>query len=206
MRKKRYFTLSFTAASLRLNETISLAKIAHDNGISDFHLITEKSSIFASVKTRTTDREFREIRNRLEHLTKNQLEILISGNLISQKQIAFISVCKHYNFIKEFTIEVINDKSQVYNYHISETDFNSFLRNKTTNHPELEEFAESTLKKAKQVMFHIFEQVGIIDNIVDKRIQPQLLSPSVMKAVAEDDRNLLKLFMFSDKDIKELQY
>jgi len=55
-------------------------------------------------------------------------------------------------------------------------------------------------------MFHILEQAGIIDNPKDKRIQPQLLSPTVVKAIVADDRNLLKIFMFSDRDIKELQY
>lgn len=92
------YILSFTAASLRLNEMVKVAKAAYDNNINDLKTIKESGVVFNSVKTRTSDREFREIKKRLEKLTPDQIRILIHGDLISQKQIAFLAVCKRYTF------------------------------------------------------------------------------------------------------------
>jgi hypothetical protein len=200
------YKFSFTAASLRLNETVAVAKAARDSGITNLNDITGAGIAFSSVKSRTSNREYREIRKRLEHLTPKQIDILVNGDLISQKQIAFLAVCKHYDFIRDFTIDVIRDKALVFDYTINESDLNSFIKSKQQIHPELEEFSESTFKKGKQVMFHILEQAGIINTAVDKMIQPQLLSPIVVQAIAEDDQNFLKIFMVSDRDIKEIKH
>jgi hypothetical protein len=200
------YILSFTALSLRLNEMVKVAKTFVENDISDLKKVRESGVVFNSVKTKTSNTEFLEIRKRLEKLTPDQMNILIYGDLISQKQVAFLAVCKYYDFIRDFTIEVIRDKSLVYDYHINESDYNSFINNRIHTHPELEDFSDSTLKKAKQVLFRILEQAGIIDNAVDKTIQPQLIQSDVIKAITKDDPAWLKIFMMPDKDIKQLKY
>jgi hypothetical protein len=206
MQNESKYILSFTAASLRLNEMVKVAKAAKNDGTSDLLMVKESGVVFNSVKSRTTDREFREIRKRLEKLTPDQINILIHGDLISQKHIAFLAVCKHYAFIRDFMIDVIRDKVLVFNYNINKSDFKSFISSRIPLHPELEEFSESTLKKAKQVMFHILEQAGIINNAIDRIIQPQIIHPDVIKVVAIDDPEWLKIFMMSDKDIKQLKH
>lgn len=200
------YILSFTAASLRLNEMVKVAKTAKEEGESDLNVVKESGVVFGSVKNRTTDREFREIRKRLEKLTPDQKNILINADLNSQKQIAFLAVCKHYTFIRDFTIEVIRDKVLVFDYQLHESDYNSFINSKILLHPELEEFSESTRKKAKQVMYRILEQAGIINNAVEKTIQPQILQQGVINALLKEDPVWLKIFMMSDKDIKQLRH
>jgi len=206
MERKSKYILSFTAASLRLNEMVKVAKAANEMGVTDLKMVKDSGVVFGSVKSRTSDREFREIRKRLEKLTPTQIDILINGDLISQKQIAFLAVCKHYTFIRDFTIEVLRDKTLVFDYTINESDFNSFIDRRFNVHPELEVFSESTLKKAKQVMFHIFEQSGIINNAIDKMIQPQVVNPDVIRTVASEDPAWLKVFLMSDMDIKQVKY
>ena len=200
------YILSFTAASLRLNEMVKVAKTAKEEVSSDLNVVKESGVVFGSVKNRTTDREFREIRKRLEKLTPDQKNILINADLNSQKQIAFLAVCKHYTFIRDFTIEVIRDKVLVFDYQLHESDYNSFINSKILLHPELEEFSESTRKKAKQVMYRILEQAGIINNAVEKTIQPQILQQGVINALLKEDPVWLKIFMMSDKDIKQLRH
>lgn len=206
MKTESKYILSFTAASLRLNEMVKVAQAAQENVSSDLNMVKESGVVFGSVKNRTTDREFREIRKRLETLTPDQINIMIHGNFISQKQIAFLSVCKHYAFIRDFTIEVIRDKVLVFNYQLNESDYNSFINSKISLHPELEVFSESTRKKAKQVMFRILEQAGIINNSVEKTIQPQILQQDVIRAIVTDDPAWLKIFMMPDRDIKQLRH
>lgn len=206
MQSQSKYILSFTAASLRLNEMIKVAKVAYDNNTTDLNVVKESGVVFSSVKTRTSDREFREIRKRLEKLTPEQINILINGDLISQKQIAFLAVCKRYGFIRDFTIEVIRNKVLVFDYQLHESDYNSFINSKILLYPELEEFSESTRKKAKQVMFRILEQADIINNAVEKTIQPQILQQGVINAIVKEDSAWLKIFMMSDRDIKQLRH
>ena len=206
MSRSSKYILSFTAASLRLNEMVKVATAALDNVGGDLAMVKESGVVFSSVKTRTSDREFREVRKRLETLTPDQTAILIRGDLISQKQIAFLSVCKRYSFIRDFAVDVIRDKVLVFDYQLNESDYKSYINSKLSLHPELEEFSESTLKKAKQVMFRILEQAGIINNPVDKEIQPQILQQDVINATVRDDPAWLKIFMMSDKDIKQLRH
>ena len=206
MSRPSKYILSFTAASLRLNEMVKVATAALDNAGGDLAMVKESGVVFSSVKIRTSDREFREVRKRLETLTPDQTAILIRGDLISQKQIAFLSVCKRYSFIRDFAVDVIRDKVLVFDYQLNESDYKSFINSKLSLHTELEEFSESTLKKAKQVMFRILEQAGIINNPVDKQIQPQILQQDVINATVRDDPAWLKIFMMSDKDIKQLRH
>lgn len=205
MKQQAKYSLAFTAASLRLNELVLAANAILEYSISNYRELTEKQVDINFEKTGTSKRIFSEIRNRLVQLTPDQLKILANGNLIQQKQIAFLAVCKHYNFIKDFIIEMLWDKTMVFNYQINESDFNSFINNNIVLHPELEQFSESTLKKAKQVLFLILEQSGIINNTKDKIIQPQILSPLVLNAIADDEPLLLRIFMMSDRDIKQLK-
>ena len=202
---KKYI-LSFTAASLRLNEMVKVASALLENETTDLNEVKESRIVFGSVKNRTTDREFREIKHRLEKLTPEQIEVIVHGDLISQRQIAFLGVCKHYDFIRDFTVDVIRDKALVFNYQIHESDYNGFINGRVDIHPELEAFSETTLKKAKQVMFRILEQAGIINNAVEKIIQPQILQAKVIKSILVDDPQWLKVFLMPDNDIKQLRY
>lgn len=206
MKDQPKYSLAFTAASLRLNDMVMAAKAIKEHGIADYRELSEMHVDFKSGKAETSRRSFREIRNRLIQLTSDQLEILAEGSLIQQKQIAFLAVCKHYIFIKDFVIEVLWDKTMVFNYQINESDFNSFINRKISQQPELELFSETTLKKAKQVLFHILEQVGIINNTKDKMIQPQLLDASILKAIAQDDPQWLRIFMIPDQDINQIKF
>ena len=206
MHSQSKYILSFTAASLKLNEMVKVAKAANDINTTDLKMVKESGVVFSSVKSRTSDREFREIRKRLERLTPEQIKILIDGDLNSQKQVAFLAVCKRYAFIRDFTIEVIRDKVLVFDYQLHESDYNSFVNSKVLLHPELEAFSQSTRKKAKQVMFRILEQAGIINNAVEKAIQPQILQQDVINAIIKDDLAWLKIFMMPDRDIKQLRH
>lgn len=204
MAKKTKYILSFNAASLRLNETVKVAKAAMDNN-TGFDEVRESGAVFSSIKSKSSIRQFHEIRKRIEQLTPNQRNILVSNDLIAQKQIAYLAICKRYDFIRDFVIEVIRDKALVYDFKINESDFNSFVTNKVQIHPELEKFSESTIAKAKQVVFLILEQSGIINNIKEKMIQPQILQPDVIKVIVEDNPAWMKIFMMPDKDIEKLK-
>jgi hypothetical protein len=197
--------LAFAVYSLRLNEMVYVAQYALDNDLLDLKQVRNADIMLSSVKAISFEKMFYQIRKRIQTLTPTQIEILAHGDLISQKQIALLSICKCYSFIEDFIIEVLRDKILVFDYQLNETDFNGFIKRKIQEYPQLEEYKTTTLNKAKQVLFLLLEQAGIIDNIKDRRIQPQLLTRSVVEAIAEDDPYLLKIFMYSDRDIKDIK-
>jgi len=199
MIERHKYDFSFTAASLRLNEMILVANATLDKRDIDF--INE----LGAGKSTTGKRMFAEFNKRISKLSELELRYLVDADLVSQKQIAFLSVCKAYGFIRDFVIEVLREKMMVFDDQITEGDYISFLRRKQELHPELEKITEITISKIKQVTFKILEQAGIIDNIKSKKIQPQLLDFKVIKAILSDNPIWLKIFLMSDTDIASIE-
>lgn len=192
------YSFGFTAASLRLNDFVMVARLIREGKPVD-HV-----NLLGAGKSTTGSRLITEYKKRLANLTPEQTNILIDGVISSQKQIAFLSVCKTNTFIRDFVVEVLREKLLLFDYEISEGEFITFLRHKTEIHPELETLTEKTIYKIKQVTFKILEQAGIIDNIKNKIIQPQLIEKDVFKAIARDNKEWLKVVLLSDLDIKNI--
>lgn len=161
----------------------------------------DKASVVKSQKAKTIGTQFREIKLRLDTLTIKQLKILAEADIISQKQIALLSVCKVYSFIRDFVIEVVREKAQSFDYQITEGEYTSFYRRKGENHPELGELTENTAKKIKQVTFKFLEQAALIDNVKSKKINRQIVDDKVIKAIVQDDPEWLKIYLWSDMEI-----
>lgn len=196
MIKINNYDFSFTAASLRLNEMMAVVR-AKSEGI-EFDYINE----LGSGKSSTGKRLLTEFNKRLSFLTPSQIEILLESDLVTQKQVAFLSVCKSYGFIRDFVVEVVREKYLVYDYQITEGDYISFYRRKHDLHDEMETLTELTEKKIKQVTFKILEQAGLIDSAKSRIIQPQIIGFKLMNAVIQDNPKWLKVLLVSDIDIE----
>jgi len=197
MNLKKY-SFSFAGFSLRLNLMHKVALAEFENR--EINLIQE----IGNGKEATAIKYYSELSKRLKLLSKEQLEVFAKAELASRKQIAFLAMCKRYGFIRDFVIEVLREKVLLFDYNLTEGDYNSFFRKKSELFPEMEKFTESSIKKIKQVTFKILEQAGIIDNAKQKVIQPQILDPMVEKAIVNDDKKWLMIFMVSDLDIENL--
>jgi len=198
MVKTEKYDFSFTASSVRLNEMIMVAKATLDQREIDY--VNE----LGRGKVSTGKRMLNEFRKRLSHLTTDQLSLLATGDFLIKKQIAYLSVCKTYGFIRDFVIEVIREKFLIFDDRLTDGDFLSFYRRKTDLHPEMDTLTETTQKKIKQVTFKILEQSDIIDNVKDKVIQPQLVDDAVVRVILSDHPEWLKIFLMSDVDISNL--
>jgi len=192
------YNFSYTGFSLRLAETIKVAIARIENA--DLDAVLE----IGGGKTATTKKFLNEINKRLSQLNTIQLDLLIDGDLTTQKQIAFLAVCKAHYFIRDFVVEVIREKTLLFDYNLSEGDYITFFRNKTELHPEMDNYTENTIQKIRNVSFRILEEAGIIDDVKNKAIQPQLMDQKTRTAIATDNPNYLKLFLMSDLDILNL--
>ncbi len=198
MVKTEKYDFSFTASSVRLNEMILVAKATLEKQEIDY--VNE----LGRGKASTGKRMFNEFSKRISHLTSDQLSLLVTGDLLIKKQIAYLSVCKTYGFIRDFVIEVIREKFLIFDDQLSEGDYLSFYRRKEELHPEMETLTEITRKKIKQVTFKILEQSDVINNVKDKVIQPQLVDDAVVRVILSDHPKWLKVFLMSDRDIANL--
>ena len=194
------YIFTFTTSSLRLREIVLVAK--HKLNGTEIDYINE----IGHGKSSTGKRLLLEFNKRVNLLTNAQKKLLVNGCLTTQKQVAYLSVCKAYQFIRDFIIEVLREKYLVFDYEIIESDYISFCRRKADIHPSLDNLTETTQKKIRQVTFKILEEAGIIDNVKTKNIQPQLLDNKAINSIISDNPNWLKVFFYSDKDIDNLIY
>lgn len=197
------YKLSFTSNSLHLEETIKVAEVYIPNR--DWSVVQEiivNENILQKGKVTTTLREFREIKDRISNLTDFQLRLLINGNIETQKLLVFLSICKTYEFIKDFVLEVIRHKFILFQTTIFNSDYDNFYDSKAAVYDKLNLITDKTKAKMRQVLFKIISQAGIIGSTKDKLIIQPFLIGDLIKAVVEDNPEYLKVFLLSDTDIK----
>lgn len=155
-------------------------------------------------KRETTRRQFRELKHRVKTLTTEQIDILATGNLDQQKQIIHLALCKTYRFYSDFVTEVLAEKVQLYDYSITDLDYNSFISKKKVDHPELENLAPTTQKKVKQVMYRMLGQVELIDSTKSPTLQIPILDAKIEQAIIKDEPTLLHCFLYNEHRIQSL--
>lgn len=199
MIKTNKYDFSFTASSLRLNEMLLVARAIHDGAEVDY------TNDLGGGKSSTGTRMLSEFKKRISLLTPEQLDVLLNSDLVTQKQLTLVSVCKAYSFIREFIVEVVREKVLVYDYQITDGDYISFYRRKFDLHEEMDSLTELTEKKIKQVTFKMLEQAGLINDIKNRIVQPQIIDYKLIKALVQDNPNWLKILLVSDTDIQRVK-
>ncbi len=196
MTKNSSYSFSFLTASMNIHEMVKVAQsIVEEREI-------DATNELGNGKQNTGKKKLQEYTNRINTLTQKQLDILANGNLNSQKQIAFLSICKLYNFIRDFVVEVLRDKILLFDYQIEDSDYLSFWRRKAELQPRMESFTENSKKKIRQITLRILAEADIIDSTSNKMIKIQIIDPVVEKVILEDNPNWMKVFLKSDLDIK----
>jgi hypothetical protein len=187
------YRFSFTAASLLLKELISFSRMMVEDNIP---LEDLKPEMMHRERAKTNKREFSELYLRLQALDAPLLEKLVHGTQDDQKQIAIIAFGRTYSFFRDFVDQVMLEKISLFDFKLEDRDYNSFVSKKSLDHEELDQLADSTKYKIKQVLLKVLEQGGLIDNIKDRNI----LIPSV-------DREMERMIMSSNpQDLKLLLY
>lgn len=161
------YRFSFTAGSLMVVELVDYAKILIDNG---YKLDNLHHQTLNKDKSKTSKREFAEIKIRLSTLSKGELDLIADSEISTQKLLSYIACCRAYGYLRDFVMEVMLEKVILYDHQITELDYNAFFNKKCIDHDELEDLADTTKAKIKQVVFKILQQTGLIDGIKSKKI------------------------------------
>ena len=196
MAKNSSYSFSFATTALNVHEMVKVAQSIVETREMD------ATNELGNGKKISGQKKMQEYTSRIRTLTTNQLQLLAHGNLNSQRQMAYLSICKSYGFIRDFVVEVLRDKILLFDYQIEDSDYLSFWRRKAELYPRMESFTENSKKKIRQITLRILAEADIIDSTSNKMIKIQIIDPVVEKVILEDNPNWMKVFLKSDLDIK----
>jgi hypothetical protein len=196
------YSFSFTAAGMLFHDFMRLAKYVSEEKIDIDNAVPDPNLIMGKYKSATSQRQLNELLKRYRELTPAQRMLIVDLDAAGRKHIALIAICKAYPFIRDFIVEVVREKFLSLDYNLTDGDYQSFYNRKMELHPELETFAKSTTKKARQVVWRILQEAGLIDNTKDRIILPQFVDQRVINTVAADNPSLLKIFLLTEQEIK----
>ena len=99
------YKLSFTSASLFIADSVKIASIYLETN--NWEAVKSQIEVHNILQYETMSsgvRISRELRQRLQMLTDEQLELLVDGSQTEQKQLLWLAVCKCYAIILEFAV------------------------------------------------------------------------------------------------------
>jgi hypothetical protein len=200
------YKLSYTAASLMLNESLKIAELYDElrDWDSVLKTIIEENTLQKN-KESTIKREFRELRERLEKLTPSQFETFLNSDASSQRLLLFLGICKLYKFIGDFVVEIIRNKALTFEYILTESDYIRFFDTKANQYSNLETITASTQYKLKSTLFLILQEVGLINNRKEKWITPPIITGRIADVVIEESPELLKFWLVSNLDMERMK-
>ncbi len=200
---KNKYSLSFTAASLRLSDFIKFADYFENFEGEIRATKVNADEVLGTGNKKSNQRIVAELVRRYNALTTEQKGLMTRGSFDAKKQISYLAIAKSNQFIRDFIIEIVREKALVYDLKLDDSDFNIFINRKIPTHQELEVFKESTMYKAKQTLFKILADAGIIDSTSSRQLQSQWLSEEVKMIIVKDNPEWLKLFLLDDLEIQK---
>jgi hypothetical protein len=195
------YSTSFSVGAVFFQESVICAeqylKLGEWSTVKDY--ITENNS-FQARTTATGQRFYREIYARLKLLSNEELKILVKGVHKDKKHILWLAICKKYDFIKDFMIDVIREKYLNLMSELSYEDFDIFFDEKAEWHEELNKLTEATRKKLRRVLFKMLRDVGIVTK--GNKIVTTVPSSTVIQAINNSSPTYLNIFTAPDSEIK----
>lgn len=198
---KLNYKLSFTAASLSLSESVSLAEVyLKCRDWKQTKQIIKENNLLQSRTNSRTIRVSRELIQRLELLREDQLELLVEGSLAEQKYLLWFAVCRTYGIIQEFAIEVLHEKFLSRSMKITELDYDAFFNRKADWSDSLEKITISTRKKIRQVLFLMMREAGLLTE--DNTILRAMLSKRLLQTLLSDAPMSFHIFPVEPSEVQ----
>ena len=176
-RASRY-ALSFTTGALLMREAAIAAPLyLRDRDWSKVRAVIEQDNLLQTRTVASGQRLTREVAQRLEVLSDNELEVLIDATATERGHLLWAAACRRYDLIGEFAEEVLRERFLLLAASLDHDDFDSFIRTKALWHEELADLKDSTLRKLRSNVFRMLVEAGLLSD--DGRIQQAVLSERV---------------------------
>lgn len=199
--KKERLSMSFTTGSLFHKESITLATLYLPLG--NWKAVREKviaENLLQARTMNTLKRVSREVISRLKTLSANELELLVETNPQEQGYLLWLAVCRRYQFIADFAVEVLRERYITLKTDLGLEDFDSFFNRKSEWHAELDEIRPATRNKLRQVLFKMLREADLLTK--ENMINAAMLSPDLLAAISRDNRMDIMYFPVFESDLK----
>jgi hypothetical protein len=201
------YNVGFTAASLRPE----LARVVAGSflRLGDWEAAKEHVLSSNALQCRNASsaiRLERELRQRLECLTEEELTILSTSTGDMRNAMAWLSAIKRIKFIFEFASEVLRAKLELHDPVLRRSDYDAYFETKSLTHSELQGLAASSRSKLRQVLLlMLVEAELLVPGTGLGTIRRNVLAPKVLRAILDDDPRWLAGFLFPDREIGVLR-
>ena len=192
------YRFSFTAASLMVSELVGLSCKLVEFGAEVSSLTSDD---LKRERTITNKRMLQEVKMRLTTLSRMEMKFLAEAKFEERKLLCLIAFGRTYDFFRDFVEEVMVEKVSLFDFQLTDRDYFAFVNRKQIDHEELEQLADSTKKKVKQIVFRVMEQAGIIDSTENKNILVPHIGRSFEKVICDTNPNDLKLLLYTEQRI-----
>lgn len=204
-RENSQYNLSFTAASLRPELCRILAELFLETGdwVEAKRRAIETNALQAKSPS-TAVRLERELRQRLQTLTHEQIALLASSTADDRSAMSWLAALKHNTFLFELAAELLRDKLAAHEAVLRRSDYERFIEVKEIFHPELRELTTTSRTKVRNVSLRMLIECGLLvegDSL--GTIQRPVLSPDAQRAIREDDPRWLAGFLVPDSEIRK---
>jgi len=197
------YNLGFTAASLRPE----LARIVAERYLEYGDWALAKDRILASnaLQCRSTAsavRLERELRQRLETLSLDQITLLATATAEDRTAIAWLAACRRIRFAFEFAAEVLRDKIASQDPILRPSDYESYVETKGLIHPELDRLTPSSKIRIRQALLLMLSEAGLLSSESSSvTICRPAISSTVVRAITSDNPHWLAGFLVPDNEI-----
>ena len=200
---RQHYNLGFTAASLRLDLARIVAETYAATG--DWKAAKEHVLSHNALQARSASsgiRMERELRQRLQTLTDEQLHLLISAPSDSAMAMAWLAACKYSAFIFDFAAQVLRAKLELLDPVLRPADYEAFVTDHSPEHPELDQLSPSTKTKIRTLLMTMLREVNIL--VPDRQgllIKRPVIPAEVLAAILADNRRWLAGFLVPDDEM-----
>jgi len=158
-----FYSASFTTGPLLTDEAEAVLNYMEQNSDDDLNTIIESDKYLKVNSLAGRKRRLREILNRVESVPRKYWNFYLRLAGKEEKRVFMYYVCmKAYPLIRDFHLEVILPKWRLLDTAYSKDDILRFLTRSSMQHPEVDEWKESTRKKVVQVITLMLKEVGIV--------------------------------------------
>lgn len=194
------YRLSFTTGGLFLRESVLVAERYQEIGDWAATRTRVREENLLQVRTAAAAlRVSKEVVSRLEHLSPQEIDLLVQGSQRERGYLLWSAVCRRYTFIREFATEVLREHYLTMRFQLPLTEFNAFFHRKSAEHDEVENTALSTQNKLRQNLFRMMREAELLSE--QYIIQPAMLSPRLAKLLVLRGHASLTVFPAADIDI-----
>lgn len=145
----------------------------------------------------------RELRQRLQTLTRPELTLLAQGTAEDRAAIAWLAACKHIAFVYDFAADVLREKLASHDPILRSSDYEAYVEHQARFHPELSRLAVSSRNKLRQVLLRMIYEAGLLQPGSSLgTIQRPVLSAAVTAAVSSDNPNWLRAFLVPASEMR----